>query len=212
MHYITHVTEDFPTNLVNATDIAIELHISVENLLSYTLSGHCPHYRIDDGEPVFKKSEVKKWAAKNIIKKCEGKDFPDKLLIINTENPENILDVPPSLRLLKDIRKVPTIIDCAGVYFLCQAEEIVYIGQSINLFARISEHSKNKDFDTAYFIPVPAEFLNEVEGSLIRHFIPKLNGKQSNGNPCAPYVRKEKQEFILKKLTNSDKNMLSLVK
>lgn len=199
MIYVTHVTESFPVGLLSLTEMAGEIFLQPEVLLSYATTGHCPHYRIDNGPPCFKKSEVKSWAAKNLIKKCEGKDFPSKIVILSAEKSINILEAPPELRLLKDLRKCPDIVDISGVYFLCKNGEIVYVGQSISIFTRISAHRSNNliDFDSVFFIPVPQQHLNDVEGTLIRHFKPKHNGINKNGKYSAPTVSTAKENSIL---------------
>jgi hypothetical protein len=62
-----------------------------------------------------------------------------------------------------------------AVYFLVKDNKVVYIGQSIRLASRISQHWQEKDFDRILYIPVPKEKLNVIEGALINHFKPELN-------------------------------------
>ena len=58
MFYVKHVTDKFPTGLLSAEAMANEIMISVDKLKEYAKTGFCPHYSIDDGEPLFQKSEV----------------------------------------------------------------------------------------------------------------------------------------------------------
>ena len=63
-----------------------------------------------------------------------------------------------------------------GVYFLCDKNEIVYVGQSsISVLSRIYSHlaEKRKIFDSAFYIRVKEEELMEVESAFIRYFKPK---------------------------------------
>lgn len=68
-----------------------------------------------------------------------------------------------------------------GIYFLIHRGDLVYIGQSVNAFARLGAHCSDKEFDAVAFMPVTGD-LDEVEASLIRMFDPKLN----RGLPAAP--------------------------
>jgi len=61
-----------------------------------------------------------------------------------------------------------------GVYCLFSKGNLVYIGQSINIFARIQNHT-DKTFDTVRFYPCEAKHLNEQESFLIGLFKPKYN-------------------------------------
>lgn len=74
-----------------------------------------------------------------------------------------------------------------GVYFLVQAERVVYIGQSVNILARIAQHRASKDFDRFAFVPCEREDLDALE-SLYIHFIkPPLNGRhRHDGSHQAP--------------------------
>ena len=63
-----------------------------------------------------------------------------------------------------------------GIYFLIDAGEIVYIGQSTNILDRVGSHfSEGKTFDRYYAVDVPKRYLNEVESFLIHRFKPRDN-------------------------------------
>jgi hypothetical protein len=64
-----------------------------------------------------------------------------------------------------------------GIYFLIHKNKIVYIGQSVNVYFRISSHS-GKQFDSFTAIPCPKEHLNVLESLYINMFDPPLNGTQ----------------------------------
>jgi hypothetical protein len=64
------------------------------------------------------------------------------------------------------------------VYFLMQGEEVVYVGQTINLVRRMLEHrtSKYKQFDRVLFIRAPQGVdILVVERRLIAELKPRLN-------------------------------------
>lgn len=187
MFYVTHAAESIPSGLVAAEVMANELGIPTETLLSYATSGFCPHWRVNDGDPLFQKTEVRKWAAKNLLRRCDGKDFPERLSVITFGQGEiDMKDVPSPLLLMKNLQLIPSVRDISGVYFLCKNKEIVYIGQSKSIFKRVPAHTE-KEYDSAYFIPAPIDSLNNIEGALIRFFRPKLNnGINEAGNGGAP--------------------------
>lgn len=72
----------------------------------------------------------------------------------------------------------------SAVYFLIRDDEIVYIGQSCDIEARLELHivcrqardRYYKDFDRAAWIAVPIGELDAVEGALIRALRPEYNG------------------------------------
>ena len=68
-----------------------------------------------------------------------------------------------------------------GVYFLIKNEEIVYVGQSINVHSRITQHLASKDFDSVSFIACEKEHLDLLESMYILAFSPKLNGNPPFG-------------------------------
>jgi hypothetical protein len=70
-----------------------------------------------------------------------------------------------------------------GVYFLISNNKIVYVGQSVNVYARISGHT-HKTFDSFTVLPCPKEHLNVLESLYIHMFDPPLNGHEKSN--CAP--------------------------
>lgn len=63
-----------------------------------------------------------------------------------------------------------------GVYFLRKGRDIVYIGQSVNVYSRVASHKASKDFDAVDFLPCDRSKLDDLEGFFIRLLQPKLNG------------------------------------
>lgn len=64
-----------------------------------------------------------------------------------------------------------------GIYYLINAEEIVYVGKSLNVYARIGAHlaEGSKVFDSFSYQLVPAEKLDEVEIQEILWHKPRYN-------------------------------------
>lgn len=80
--------------------------------------------------------------------------------------------------------------DTCGVYFLVHQDEIVYVGQSLNIWSRIGTHVSSKKFDRAAYIQVPREKLDLVESLYIHMLKPKLNGRIGAG-VVAPLAKDE---------------------
>ena len=72
-----------------------------------------------------------------------------------------------------------------GVYFLCDGDRVVYVGQSKNMVQRLGSHA-NKDFNRALFMPVDERDLDRVESLFIALLRPGLNGLNKDGTMCAP--------------------------
>jgi hypothetical protein len=72
---------------------------------------------------------------------------------------------------------IENIVTPSGVYFLYKDENLVYIGQTINVANRVCTHlmEELKDFNKCFFIKIRKEDLFETETKLIRHFKPKYN-------------------------------------
>ncbi len=68
-----------------------------------------------------------------------------------------------------------------GIYFLFKNNQLVYIGQSIDIELRIRNHYKEKDFDTYSYVLCLIEELNDVEKKYIQKYTPILN-KRLNTN------------------------------
>lgn len=76
-------------------------------------------------------------------------------------------------------------ITVCGVYMLTDpVGHPLYVGQSVNVFARLSAHG-DKEFHGVRILPCDREHLNDIEGLLIRLLRPPLNGhaKGWNGAP-----------------------------
>tara|TARA_R100000234_G_scaffold117739_1_gene96753 strand:+ start:19 stop:696 length:678 start_codon:yes stop_codon:yes gene_type:complete len=62
-----------------------------------------------------------------------------------------------------------------GVYFLFKGEELIYIGQSINVMGRINTHNI-EGWDTFSYVEVPKSDLDIVEKEYILKYKPRKNG------------------------------------
>lgn len=89
-------------------------------------------------------------------------------------------DLFEKIPIIEDVSRILSVED-VGIYFLLQEEEIVYIGESINAFARIAHHERRRLFsgiDTAMFCQYLGDCKDrkEVEKALIKFVGPRFNG------------------------------------
>lgn len=85
----------------------------------------------------------------------------------------------------------------ATIYVLFKQSEIVYVGQSINPYSRIGQHTKDKDFDHFRVMPCLKNRMTYWEDYLIYKYQPKYNvlGKKK-GNRAIKQVAKEEEPKI----------------
>lgn len=88
-------------------------------------------------------------------------------------------------------------LECTGVYFLIKNHKIVYVGQAMNVFRRVADHSITKEFDSFSYIRCKQEVLNVVESLYIHVFKPPLNGRLPNGRGIYAPLRLD--ELLLSK-------------
>ena len=75
--------------------------------------------------------------------------------------------------------------EASGVYFLIDGEEIVYVGQSVNIYARIPNHW-DKKFDRYAYVPCVPDALDKLESLYIHCLSPKYNKTFTDGSKQAP--------------------------
>lgn len=63
----------------------------------------------------------------------------------------------------------------SGVYFLFAGGELVYVGQSVNVFVRLAAHMREKDFDRWSYVLCGRDELDTLETRFIKAFRPPLN-------------------------------------
>lgn len=89
-----------------------------------------------------------------------------------------------------------------GIYFLFNGENVCYIGQSTNIFNRISDHSRDKTFTHYGYIECGEAELNDFEKKMIAKYLPDLNKclskKYNDSKKTMPFVsvlNKETKRF-----------------
>lgn len=63
------------------------------------------------------------------------------------------------------------------IYFLISDNEVVYVGQSTSVYARLQAHNNDpkKKWDRFFILPAPIDRLDELELKYYEAFLPKLN-------------------------------------
>jgi hypothetical protein len=170
-----NMPKDWPIGLKSVEEAAQALAIDPARLIGLADGGFAPHYRVDGGGPLFRISELKAWAAQNMLQRWIGRGIPEPVVLVAPR----VLDfskVPECLRMIAnlcDVSEFPR----SGIYFLCHEGRLLYVGKSVNVSARIISHREHHQFDRAFFLPWPSDDLDRIEQAFIRHLVPPLNGK-----------------------------------
>lgn len=83
--------------------------------------------------------------------------------------------VPSELAEITNLQKVECL-DDPCVYFLVCGGRVVYVGQTVNLRTRVSDHA-DKVFDSVFFIRCSSDEMNTLEHHWITKLKPELNIK-----------------------------------
>lgn len=151
--------------------------LAPKRILELAHAGYLPHLIID-GNVYFRTLEVEEWTADNLTTNVDGSDFPKAIPVQHVEACRLGI-VPDSLLLFsKHLRRYNHNSHLPCVYFLVADESVVYVGKSTNLPQRIHTHTKNKEFDAVFFLPVPEPDLDDVEAAFIVELKPPLNAKR----------------------------------
>lgn len=102
---------------------------------------------------------------------------------------ETALDLVGSALLREDeiVASSQAVDAASGVYFLIQDARVVYVGQSVNVYARIMAHKESaKAFDRWAAIPCRKDQLDLIESLYIHLFRPAYNGTMDERKMVAP--------------------------
>jgi hypothetical protein len=86
--------------------------------------------------------------------------------------PEALAEIEAQLSELPHLAEA---LAASAVYFLMSGQEIVYVGQTTNLYARIGSHRDDKIWDRILFLIVPREELDATDRRWIAALQPKYN-------------------------------------
>jgi hypothetical protein len=154
--------------------------VSEDDLEGMAADGLVPHIRWQDGSVVFEWDELEDWFVENWLNYYKGTRVPRILQVASlTSKAANSYDLPVGLKpMSRALYKIDDKCVLSGVYFLLDGDEVVYVGQSVNVVGRVYQHSEKK-FDRAYYLYVVEDERIQVEDAFIRHFKPKYNGTKA---------------------------------
>ena len=182
MFHIEGLASELPSNLIKLDEASVYVGVNKERLTSLVEAGYVPHYRIDGGEPLFVKKEIRAWVSKNLVTRTEGKDLHN-ILLLNTKNIDGEYPLPPdSISRVRDLEPVAVFLPKTGVYFLCYNGTCVYIGQSVDITERVKTHIRERrfKFDTAYSVAIVKEELDTMERRFIKILNPIYNSRHAD--------------------------------
>lgn len=164
-------------DLVPADEIAAAVCLKPGRLLELADARIVPHFRVDGGPPLFYLPSLKRYIRQYLTTEYPGTPLSLNFHPVVVEAPRS--DVPRALAMVQDqlceYREVPP---C--VYFLIQDHQVVYVGQSVNLPARLAQH-REKHWDRVLYLIALKESLSQVESGWIQALKPPLNRVRSCG-------------------------------
>jgi hypothetical protein len=126
------------------------------------------------------------WAREKECQIDEGRLYPKKLEDMFRKGERGLLSLIPRRTLEAALavpyshaqvvtNPIPANIT-SGVYFLIQRGEVVYVGQSKNVFHRLARHVRDgRDFEAFNVITCPESELDALESQYIIAFAPRMN-------------------------------------
>lgn len=173
--------EGLPT-LFSAERVSQSLqgHITGERVTELAEAGFMPHYRVD-GKLLFRICEVKDYVRRELMTRSHGMPVPRELHVPVTgfyKAPPDVIAQLPGIEWLSPVSHI------CGIYFLVHQGDVIYVGQSVNVVARLPGH-KGKEHDDVFFLRVPQSELDVVEAEFIRILKPPLNvslGQNASGS------------------------------
>ena len=165
-------------DLITIDELIIKLKkfFTKKDILNFARNRYMPYHELGGSQVGYRYEEVVKWIIKNATRYSYGGDdvHPSIIRFRSRVRKESKQIIPDALKDIANLSAME-IGYPPSVYFLCQDERVVYVGQSVNPSARIPQHYKDKKFNKVYLLPVSEHKLLEVEHRYIRQFEPLYN-------------------------------------
>ena len=163
--------------LMSVAQCATYLNLSVERVQELVRLEAIPHCWVDGTGPYCRPAEVRAWARKALVHCVTAQPLPIHYTVLVRERP--VGPIPLALEPMRErlCCNLPLDAKAVGVYFLIREASVVYVGQTVNLLARLGQHATAKagQFDAVLWMPCPEESLLAVERWWITHLHPSLN-------------------------------------
>jgi hypothetical protein len=164
--------------LYDAAHISSAVHgiLSPEKILEMSRSGHIPHVATIDGGIWFRKPDTVAFIRRHYTTDIDAVPLPRVLPVAILTTSETLDALPGPLEpLRKHLRQYTPSFMLPCVYFLVRGGNVVYVGQTVSIEARMAAHRASKEFDNAFYLNVPESILLEVETAFIKSLRPELN-------------------------------------
>ncbi len=170
-----HPRHDRLPALKTLDQAAALVHVTPSRLRALAESGHAPHWTIDGGDPLFHMPTLKTWVSNNLVRSTRGRKLPSEIrLYVGTDSVPDPSRIPRSLSAIPGLLDITSAATYCGIYFLCRARRVVYVGQSVNAAGRIGSYPMER-YDCALFMPCPRDCLDHLERAFIRALKPVEN-------------------------------------
>jgi hypothetical protein len=138
-------------------------------LKHYRLKGEYEEIYLFDNDEIMSDLDIMEVDAKKIPDVIKIQCYDEK--VTSSDN------IPLEISKIDSLFKLPKTLFNSGtcIYFLCKNEKVVYVGQSENVHQRLIEHMKTKEFDSVFYLRVPAHKMNKIETALISYLKPYYN-------------------------------------
>lgn len=168
----------FFKDLITLDELVVKLKgfFTKRDILHFVNYRYMPYHELGGSGRGYNFKEVVKWLIKNHKRHSfDGVDMHPAMISFRSRSRKETRRLVPDA--LKDIMHLtPVEVGYpSGVYFLCQDEKVVYVGQSVKPSSRIPHHYKDKKFNKVFLLPVPEERLLQIENDYIRKFEPLYN-------------------------------------
>lgn len=165
-------------DLITLDELVVKLKgfFTKRDILHFANERYMPYHYLGGSQHGYDYKEVVRWIVENATRFSSGgvNVHPAIIRFRSRVRKEARHLIPDALKNIVNLTPVE-IGYPSGVYFLCQDEKIVYVGQSVNPSSRIPHHYKDKKFNRVYLLPVPEKRLLETEYRYIRQFEPLYN-------------------------------------
>jgi hypothetical protein len=163
-----------PKGLVTEEELAQRVPLSAARIKELTDNGFLPCWVIDGSERLYQVGSVRRWIELNLVSVQEGRQYPNIVPILVERAP--LASVPTPLRNAADLLfSVPGAV--SGIYFLIRGDKVVYVGKSVSVVARVTQHVNEgvKAFDYALYLPLCEDDHVVAEDAFIKCLKPEYN-------------------------------------
>jgi hypothetical protein len=174
--------------LISAEELSAKTYVPKETILKLSREGKFPCVVIPGrDEPLYHAANAIEFTKSRLFKYQEAGITH---LHIHADSKFPISEVPRSIAGLADkLIKFDLLNDLPCIYFLCQGNDVVYVGKSTNLAARLPQHPADKVFDRVFYLIVRLEELDRIEGEYIRALSPRYNGTMPRVPEAVPVAQ-----------------------